>query len=279
MEHISPKKSLGQNFLIDRNISSKIVREFDPKPEELVVEIGPGEGALTGLLLESGCRLLAVELDPRAAERIRATYAPAYGTRIEVIEGDVLRTDLPALAREHGAERIRVIGNIPYYITSPILFHLIEGREVVRDAMLMMQREVADRLVAKPRTKDYGILAVMLQTYAVPKRLFDVSPRCFYPPPNVTSSIVRLEFRDAEGIAGIEKPHAQIVRAAFNQRRKTLRNSLAQLLSTQEERDRVFGQAGIDAGARAEELGTAEFIRLARVYADAYTGSQRQPHT
>jgi 16S rRNA (adenine1518-N6/adenine1519-N6)-dimethyltransferase len=273
MDHISPKKSLGQNFLTDRNIASKIVREFDPKPGDTVVEIGPGEGALTGLLLESGCRLIAVELDHRAAERIRETY----GTRIEVIEGDFLHTDLRAIAAERDAGRLRVIGNIPYYITSPILFHLIDQREVVTDAMMMMQREVAERLVARPRTKDYGVLAVMTQTYAVPKRLFDVGPRCFFPSPKVTSAVVRLQFRDAEGIGGIERQHAQIVRAAFNQRRKTLRNSLAQLLSTQQERDRVFGQAGIGAGARAEELGTTEFIRLARIYTDALAGGERQP--
>lgn len=272
MDHIKPKKSLGQNFLIDRNIAEKIVREFDPKPEEMVVEIGPGEGALTGLLLESGCRLIAVELDSRAAEKIRSSY----GTRIEVVEGDFLKTDLRAIARDQGASRLRVIGNIPYYITSPILFHLIDQREVVSDAMMMMQREVADRLVAKPRTKDYGILAVMAQTYALPKRLFDVGSRCFFPPPRVTSSVVRLDFRDLEGIAGIERQHRQIVRAAFNQRRKTLRNSLAQLLSTQQERDRVFGQAGIDGGERAEELGPEEFIRLTRVYTDAHPGGERQ---
>jgi 16S rRNA (adenine1518-N6/adenine1519-N6)-dimethyltransferase len=272
MDHIAPKKSLGQNFLVDRNIAAKIVREFDPKPEDTVVEIGPGEGALTGLLLESGCRLIAVELDPRAAERTRATY----GTRIEVIEGDFLRADLAAIARDHGVEKLRVIGNIPYYITSPILFHLIEGRGAVADAMMMMQREVADRLVARPRTKDYGILAVMTQTYTRPKRLFDVGARCFFPAPNVTSAVVRLEFRDLDGIAGLERQHGQIVRAAFSLRRKTLRNSLAQLLSTQQERDRVFGQAGIDPGARAEELDPEKFIRLAGVYADAYPGGQRQ---
>lgn len=264
-EHITPKKSLGQNFLIDRNISARIVREFDPKPDETVIEIGPGEGALTGLLAASGCRLVAVELDPRAAARIREDY----GTRIEVIQDDVLRLDPRALAGRLGVERIRVIGNIPYYITSPILFHLIDHRESISDAMLMMQREVADRLVAPIRTKDYGILSVMTRTYAEPKRLFDVGPRCFFPPPNVTSAMVRLMFKDMEGIAGIEEQHRRIVRTAFGQRRKTLRNSLAQLLDTQEQRDRVFGQAGIDATRRPEELTPAEFIRLARVYADA----------
>ncbi|MDB5033366.1 MAG: ribosomal small subunit methyltransferase [Chlorobi bacterium] len=265
MDHIVPKKSLGQNFLVDRNIAQKIVREFDPKEGELVVEIGPGEGALTGLLLESGCRLIAVELDPRAAEKVRQLH----GTRIEVVEGDILRLDLRDLAQRRGCGRIRVIGNIPYYITSPILFHLIGYRDTVSDAMLMMQREVADRLAARPRTKDYGILSVITQTYSEPKRLFDVGPRCFFPAPKVTSAIVRLRFRDLEGITGIEERHRQLVRAAFSQRRKTLRNSLSQLLSDQHERASILGTAGIDEGERAEELAPGDFIRLARIYSDA----------
>jgi len=275
MEHITPKKSLGQNFLIDRNISARIVREFAPQPGDTVVEIGPGEGALTGLLAGSGCRLAAIEVDPRAAERIRRDY----GTRIEVIEDDFLRVDLRELAGRLRAERIRVIGNIPYYITSPILFHLFDQREMIGDAMVMMQREVADRLVAVPRTKDYGILSVVTRTFAEPKRLFDVGSRCFFPPPKVTSAVVRLAFRDLEGIAGIELQHRRIVRTAFNQRRKTLRNSLAQLLTTQEQRDRVFGQAGIAPTRRPEELSPAEFIRLARVYADAQQSGERDQDT
>ncbi|HVZ39722.1 MAG TPA: 16S rRNA (adenine(1518)-N(6)/adenine(1519)-N(6))-dimethyltransferase RsmA [Candidatus Kapabacteria bacterium] len=264
MDHITPKKSLGQNFLVDANIAQKIVRAFDAGPADMVVEIGPGEGALTRMLAETAGRLAAVELDARAAERIRTMF----GSRVLVIERDVLEVSLRELAAECGAERLRIIGNIPYYITSPILFHLFEHRTVVADAMLMMQREVALRLVARPRTKEYGILAVMAQTYSAPKRLFDVGPRCFYPSPKVTSSVVHLRFADLEGIAGIESVHRQIVRAAFNQRRKTLRNSLAQLLPTQEERDRVFTHAEIDQTARAEELLPPDFIRLARVFAD-----------
>ncbi len=275
MDHITPKKSLGQNFLIDRNIAARIVREFDPNPDDIIVEIGPGEGALTGLLVESGCRMIAVELDPRAAERIR----DLYGTRIDVIEDDFLKLDLGELAMRYGTNRLRVIGNIPYYITSPILFHLIDHRRVIGDVMMMMQREVANRLIAPIRTKDYGILSVMVQTYAVAQRLFDVGPRCFYPAPNVTSAVVRLRFRDIDGIVGIEKQHRQIVRAAFSQRRKTLRNSLAQLLNTQEERDKVFGQAGIAASGRAEELSPTQFICLARVYADAKQGGTRDTGT
>jgi len=269
---LSPKKSLGQNFLVDRNIAAKIVREIAPQPGEVIVEIGPGEGALTEPLLESGCRLIVVEIDPRAAALIRERW----GERVEVIEGDVLSLDLADVAQRHGVERMRVVGNIPYYITSPILFHLFAHRSAVAEATLMMQREVADRLVAHIRTKAYGILAVMAQTYAVPRRLFDVGSRSFRPPPKVTSSVVRLAMRDLEGIAGLEEAHRTIVRTAFNQRRKTLRNALSPLLSDTE-RDTLFTRTDIAPGARAEELAPPEFIRLARVYAAAHPGRTGAP--
>jgi 16S rRNA (adenine1518-N6/adenine1519-N6)-dimethyltransferase len=270
----APKKSLGQNFLVDRNIAQKIVREFDPKPGELVVEIGPGQGALTGMLVESGCRLVAVELDPRMVELL----VEQHGTALEIIQQDVLRVDFGALARERGADRLRVIGNIPYYITSPILFHLIEQRAVISDASLMMQREVADRLVAKTRSKDYGILAVMTQTYSEPRLVVNVGPKCFFPPPRVNSAVVSFRFRDAEGISGIERQHQTIVRAAFNQRRKTLRNALASVIADGEQRDRVFAGAGIGATQRAEELTPDDFIRLARTWAEEIARPSPPPH-
>lgn len=263
MERILPKKSLGQHFLADRNIAEKIVREFDPKPGEVVVEIGPGEGALTGLLIEQQCRLIAVELDPRAAEKIRKEYQG----KVEVIEQDFLTIDLAQIAADSGVEQLRVIGNIPYYITSPILFHLINARAAVADATLMMQLEVAERLVARPRTKEYGILAVALQTHAEVKKLFNVGPRCFYPPPNVNSAVVRLQFTERHQLEGIAKQHQQIVRAAFSQRRKTLRNSLAQLIGNPEYREELLRTAGIGPQQRAEELSIEDFLRLARLFA------------
>lgn len=264
MKHLAPKKSLGQNFLIDKNIAEKIVREFDPQPGETIIEIGPGEGALTGLLASREGTLMAIELDPRMVEMIRTTY----GTRIEVLQRDFLETDLEEIARSAGVASIRVIGNIPYYITSPILFHLFEGRRFVSDSMLMMQREVAERLVARPRSKEYGILAVMAQTYTIPRLLFNVGPRCFFPPPKVTSAVVSFQFRDIEGIAGLEEEHRTVVRAAFNQRRKTLRNALSQLVPDNDSRERFFEHAGISPGRRAEELDVAEFITLARAWRD-----------
>jgi 16S rRNA (adenine1518-N6/adenine1519-N6)-dimethyltransferase len=142
--------------------------------------------------------------------------------------------------------------------------------------MLMMQREVAERLVALRRTKDYGILSVVVQTYSQPRILFNVGPKCFFPAPKVTSAVVRFAFRDAQGIAGVEAAHRLIVRTAFNQRRKTLRNSLGQLIPIQEERDRIFQEAGITGVQRAEELTPEEFIRLARIYSAAQAGGHRR---
>lgn len=268
-----PKKSLGQNFLVDRNIAQKIVREFDPKPGETVVEIGPGQGALTGLLLESGCRLVAVELDQRMVELLRAEH----GDALEILQQDVLRVDFTAMAHERGVEKLRVIGNIPYYITSAILFHLIEHRGVINDASLMMQREVAERLVAKPRTKDYGILAVMTQTYSEPRLVVNVGPRCFVPAPRVNSSVINLRFRYAEGIAGFEHQHQVLVRAAFGQRRKTLRNALASVIADGEQREKVLAGAGVGATQRAEELTPADFIRLARSWAEESAHARSTP--
>lgn len=268
------KKSLGQNFLVDRNIAQKIVREFDPQPGDVVVEIGPGQGALTSLLIASGCRVIAIEIDPRMVEVLRATH----GDALEVIGQDVLGVDFGAIARASGVERVRVIGNIPYYITSAILFHLIEQRSWIADASVMMQREVAERLVSRPRTKDYGILAVMTQTYADARHVVNVGPRCFSPVPRVNSAVINLRFRNIEGIEGIEDAHQVLVRAAFGQRRKTLRNALGSVIADGEQRDRVFERAGIGATQRAEELSPADFIRLARAAAaeaDALRASPR----
>ena len=267
MRHVVPKKSLGQNFLVDRNIAEKIVRLFGPIKDETILEIGPGEGALTEHLLAAEPELLAVELDKEAAETISAKF----GERLTLFQNDILKTDLTTFADEQGAQKIRVIGNIPYYITSPILFHLIEHRHVIDEAMLMMQREVAERLTAKRRTKAYGILSVMAQTYATPERLFNVPPGCFFPRPKVTSTVVRLRFDQENILDGIEQYHRQLVRGAFGKRRKTLNNSLTEVLPNGEERSRILTKAGIKPGARAEELSPQEFTRFARVFADERT--------
>lgn len=271
MQRVVPKKSLGQNFLVDRNVAEKIVRLFAPVPGERIVEIGPGEGALTERLLAHGCDVTAVEIDPAAADAIAARF----GGNVQMLRNDILKTDVAGIAREHGLEKIRVIGNIPYYITSPILFHLIDNRRAVAEAVLMMQREVAERLTARPRTKEYGILSVMTQTYCEPERLFNVPPSCFYPRPKVTSTVVRLRFVEAPDVTGIEEEHRALVRSAFGKRRKTLNNSLSELISNAEERADIFAAAKVNPGARAEELSPEEFLRFARVFAAARAGASR----
>lgn len=272
---VTPKKSLGQNFLVDRNIARKIVEAIAPEPGEPIVEIGPGEGALTSLLLEAGATVVAVEIDPEAADAVRRRFA-GTGDALRIIEQDVLKTSLPEIIREETGlaegEAIRVVGNIPYYITSPILFHLFDQRKSVREATLMMQKEVAERLVAVPRTKEYGILAVITQSLSSPKRLLTVPPGCFHPRPKVTSAVVRLRFEDRVEIEGIEEIHRRLVREAFGKRRKTLNNALGGLIPDGSERAELFERSGIGPGQRAEELTPDEFAHLARVLADAPAG-------
>ncbi|MEZ4785393.1 MAG: 16S rRNA (adenine(1518)-N(6)/adenine(1519)-N(6))-dimethyltransferase RsmA [Candidatus Kapaibacterium sp.] len=269
MQHIAPKKSLGQNFLVDSNIAEKIVRLFEPAEGEVVVEIGPGEGALTTNLLKSGCDVIAVEIDREAADLIEKRF----GSDVEIIRNDILKTDLSRIAADKGVEKLRVIGNIPYYITAPILFHLIDHQRVISDTTLMMQREVAERLTASPRTKDYGILSVAIQTWTEPKRLFNVPPSCFFPRPKVTSTVVALKVRERTELTGIEREHQQLVRGAFSKRRKTLQNALTELIPNRDERTEIFRRAEIDPQRRAEELAPEEYIQFARVFADAGAGA------
>lgn len=252
---IRPKKSLGQNFLTDPNVARKIVGALRAGPEAPVVEIGPGQGALTGLLHARYPKLTAFEVDARAVALLRERFPG-----LDVRHADVLTVDWNAPAEEKGGP-LHVIGNLPYHITSPILFGLLDAHPCVREAILMMQLEVAQRLVALPRTKAYGILSVAVQLYAKPELLFRVSKNVFFPKPDVTSAVVRLDFSQAREAAPDVDPAflRQVVRTAFNQRRKTLRNSLS--LWTR------------GAGAtlphdwdrrRAEELTPEAFVELAR---------------
>lgn len=252
---LKPKQSLGQNFLTDPNIVRKIVGALQASAQDHVVEIGPGTGALTGELLAVYPRLTAVELDERAVDHLRAQYLD-----LDVRQQDALEVSWGALAEEKGGP-LHVIGNLPYYITSQILFALVEARQHVAEAVLMMQREVAERLVASPRTKAYGILSVVVQLHTRPELLFRVSPHVFYPKPDVTSAVIRLAFREDEAALAEVDPKLlrEVVRSAFNQRRKTLRNSLSRWT-------RAAGLALPEgwAGRRAEELTPEEFVELAR---------------
>jgi len=221
---LRPKKSLGQNFLRDENIARKIVAAVSPQQSDVVLEIGPGEGALTKHLTQKSHRLIVVDIDRRATERMRELYSD---DEVVILTQDFLELDLVAISGERG-QRLRIVGNIPYNITSPILFHVLDHREAVVDATFMMQREVARRLVAVPDTKDYGILAVFCQVFADVELLFDVSPNAFYPKPKVTSSLVQLTMRVNPRHTIIDEEFfRRMIRSVFGKRRKTLRNSLA----------------------------------------------------
>ncbi len=254
MAALTPKKSLGQNFLKDPNTARKIVAALQAPEEGPVIEIGPGTGALTGLLLDRFASLTALEIDTRAVEHLKATYPG-----LDVRQADVLKVDWAALAQEKGGA-LYVIGNLPYYITSPILFGLLDHSPHLHEAVLMMQREVAERLVAAPRTKAYGIPSVLTQLYTRPELLFSVSRNVFYPKPEVTSAVIRLSF-DVQAAPALDVDPAflrMVVRAAFNQRRKTLHNSLSRWT-------RGFGlELPHDWGRRrAEELSPPAFVELA----------------
>ena len=221
---LRPRKSLGQNFLRDDRIARKIVDAVHPGPGDVVMEIGPGEGALTRHLATTGAQLVLVELDERAVTKMRELYE---GSGVQVLHQDVLTVDLDALAAAMSTERLRVVGNIPYYITSPILFHVLDNRCRVRDLTMMVQKEVARRLAAVPRTKAYGILSVFCQLFADVKVLFDVQPGSFHPRPDVTSSVVRLVMLDGPRYALRDEQFFRgMVRSVFGKRRKTLRNAL-----------------------------------------------------
>lgn len=252
---LRPKKSLGQNFLHDGNTARKIVASLECDQDAAVVEIGPGTGALTGILAERFSNLTAIEIDERAVEILKRDHPD-----VQVLHGDVMQFDWEALAAREG-RALHVIGNLPYYITSQILFGLLDARESVKEAVVMMQYEVAQRLVATPSTKAYGILSVAVQLVARPKLLFPVSRNVFYPKPAVRSAVVRLEFPGDISVPSDLDPAwiRQIVRTAFNQRRKTLRNSLRAVC---EEIGRDLPEQ--TSTRRAEELTPEEFIDLAR---------------
>lgn len=235
---IRPKKSLGQHFLKDENIIHKIVEAIPAQKGDRVIEIGAGTGALTSVLSDRFSDVLAVELDERAVEVLEQRFE-----EIEIYQQNVL--DLNWDEVSIGNKRTHVVGNLPYYITSQILFSLLENRSVLADAILMMQKEVAERLIADIRTKDYGILSVQTQLMSTPEILFPVSRHCFNPQPNVDSAMVKLTF-DKEKLSCSDKNLKTVVRTAFNQRRKKLSNALKPLISKDQLPD------GFDFDKRAE---------------------------
>lgn len=252
MKHI-PRKRFGQHFLTDQGIIESIVRAIAPQAGQAMVEIGPGLAALTQPLVERLGRLTVIELDRDLARQLRQR------PRLTVVEGDVLKVDFIRLARDTCAagDKIRVVGNLPYNISTPILFHLLDAVEVIEDQHFMLQKEVIDRMVASPSTADYGRLSVMLQWRYVMENVLLVPPQSFAPPPRVNSAVVRMAPR-ADPVALDVKLLSELVRVAFSQRRKLLRHALGQWLAA-----RNFAGA-FDLQRRAEEVPVAEYLALAR---------------
>jgi 16S rRNA (adenine1518-N6/adenine1519-N6)-dimethyltransferase len=249
------RRRFGQHFLHDPAVIRRIVRALSPRAGDHLVEIGPGRGALTSALLECGdCTLDAIEIDRDLASLLRERFAPP---RTVLHTSDALEFDFTALSRGRGG-RLRIAGNLPYNISTPLLFRLLAHASAILDLHLMLQREVVARLAAQTGDADYGRLAVMLAPHVEIERLFDVGPGAFQPPPRVWSAVVRLSMR-AQPLFAVSPHYAAVVAAAFAHRRKTLRNALGRVLTGAE-----IGACGLDPGARPETLAPQAFNTLAR---------------
>jgi len=250
------RRRFSQNFLHDTSVIARIVAAIDPRPGQNIVEIGPGLGALSGELIAAAGRITAVEIDRDLAARLRERFA---GGGLAIVEGDALELDWADLAASLGGA-LRIVGNLPYNVSTPLLFCLLPIANLVQDQHFMLQREVVERMAAPPGGKEYGRLSVMLQFRYRIERLFNVAPGSFTPVPKVQSSIVRMRPLPAEQLSDVDPTlFSQVVTAAFSQRRKTLRNALGRLLT-----ETQIEHCQVDPGARAETLDVAAFARLTR---------------
>ncbi len=253
---LDAKKRFGQHFLLDLNLTRRIARSAAPLGEGTVIEVGPGPGGLTrALLLEGASRVVAIEVDARAFGPLLELQGAAEG-RLELVEADALRVE----PRDLGPEPRRIVANLPYNVSTALLVQWLHAASDIADMVLMFQREVVDRLVAVPRTKDYGRLSVLAQHVCDVRRLFDVAPTAFVPPPKVTSAVARLTPRPAGDRLADLRPLERVTAAAFGQRRKMLRGSLAGLFT---DPVTILEGLGLKPTARAEELSVDDFVRLA----------------
>ena len=250
----TPRKRFGQNFLRDESIIEAIARAIAPTDTDHLVEIGPGEGALTQALITSGCQLDAIELDRDLRTRLLASFSTHTGFTLH--SADALTFDFASLT-EH-AEPLRIVGNLPYNISTPLIFHLLGQAEVIADMHFMLQLEVVERLAASPGSKDWGRLGVMAQFQCEVEQLFEVPPGAFYPPPKVQSAVVRLTPHSEPPYPDTNRASlAKVVTQAFSQRRKTLRNNFKGTLE-----DNDFETLQIDPSARAETLSLDDFVAI-----------------
>ena len=258
-----PRKRFGQHFLADPGVVDAIVRHIRAGKQDVVVEIGPGKGAITDILAQQAGQLHAIELDRDLAEALRMRYAGTPSVTIH--EADALTFDFADLG-----ERLRIVGNLPYNISTPLLFHLLNFRDRILDMHFMLQKEVVDRMAAPPGTKAYGRLGIMLGCHWRIESLFDVDRESFEPPPKVTSAVVRLDpLPPGTFPVDNEASFSTLVATAFMQRRKTVRNSLKALAESSD-----FEAVGIDAGKRPEQLSIAQYVALAN-HLDKKSGRNR----
>lgn len=261
-----PRKRFGQHFLKDPNILKKIIKEINPYPDDYILEIGAGYGALTERLFPLTKNFTAIEIDRNAAQHLREIIK-----EINLIEGDFLEVELEQLL-DNPNQKLRVVGNIPYNLTSPILFRLFEHNKLVKDAVLMVQYEVARRITANKDRKDYGILSVLTSYFTEMKFCFKISPNVFYPKPKVDSALIHLYFRDIIITDERKKLFINIVKAAFGKRRKILKNSLSNSIFNKVD----FTGSGIDLSLRAENLSVQDFEILTD-FVLSKTGHSRLP--
>jgi 16S rRNA (adenine1518-N6/adenine1519-N6)-dimethyltransferase len=250
---LEAKKSFGQNFLVDKNIIGKIIDAINPQEGELIIEVGPGQGALTEILLERGARVLALEKDPRMLEPL-TKISEAHDNRLEIRIGDALDVDFASLADEP----YKLVGNLPYNVGTQIVFNTLDARKAISQMTFMLQKEVVERIVAKQKENHWGRLAVWCDLKTTCYRLFDVPPTAFIPRPKITSSIVQLTPRPEPKYAVSDKKLSHILHSTFTKRRKMLRASLKGILSA-----KTVEACGINPSDRPEVLSTEDFCKLA----------------
>lgn len=274
MERIKPKKSLGQNFLVDRNVAKKIVDSFETLDEDIILEIGPGTGSLTEFLADRNCNLILVEIDTRAIEILRKKFS--HASKIKIINEDFTKIDLQKILSavdKHlnsdkplytsiSEKKFKIIGNIPYYLTSQVLFKIFENSDIIHSSVLTIQKEVAQRITATSGSKEYGILSVATKINGEARILFDIPPSCFYPPPKVVSSVIELNIQ--RKFSKFEFDEIMfLIRTAFNQRRKILKNSLKDYISqragNEKKMEIIMNRIGDFLHKRPEELSYIDF--------------------
>ncbi len=275
---IRAKKSLGQNFLNDRRVAAQIIDSVSPSTNDVIIEIGPGKGALTAMLCKRSGHLVAVEIDARLAEELHRSLKAENVTIItadalslnwaELVKGSKTKVDA-SVRGEEDRGRVRIVANLPYYISTPIIEKLLSCADLLFDMTLMLQKEVADRIAAEPGGKEYGYLSVMVQYHCVATRLFEVSPSAFTPEPKVDSAVIRLRVREQRAVkVADERRFFSLVRACFAQRRKTILNNLKVAAASQafvRDVQLALEAASVASQRRAETLSIAEFAALAEV--------------